>query len=245
MKKIISLLLVFALCVGAVCVLAACNDNTVEVNITNPPEMPSENPEIQIAGGWQINTETAGCDMPEGARGAFERAMSELDGAIYTPIAYLGSQVVAGTNYAFLCRTELVTEEPVISLSLVTVYNSLDGNASIREIVDVRIADYTENEDLDFNSALVGAWTPVADYPAKLSEEDQAAFDAAMEGLAGVDYTPLALMGTQLVAGRNLAFLCCAQSVTPDSAAVLAVVVVYAALDGTAEVTSISPISIG
>ena len=244
MKKIISLLLVIALCVGAVCVLAACDDNTVEINITNPPEMPSEIPEIEIVGGWQINTDTAGCDMPEEARGAFERAMSQLDGAIYTPIAYLGSQVVAGTNYAYLCRTELVTEEPVISLSLVTVYNNLDGNASIREITDVRITDYTENEDLDFD-ALVGGWTPVADYPAKLSEEDQAAFDAAMEGLAGVDYTPLALMGTQLVAGRNLAFLCCAQSVTPDSAAALAVVIVYAALDGTAEVTSIAPISIG
>ena len=257
MKRIISLLLVIALCIGAVCILAACESDEIEIEITDAPTLPDETtpavpdetvetPDLgEIVGGWEINADAAEADMPEEARAAFDKAMEELDGATHTPIAYLGSQVVAGTNYAYLCKTELVTADPVTKLTLVTVYNDLEGNASILDIVDVNIADYTEDAELDLDASLVGGWSPSADYPAKLNAEDQDAFDSAILGLTGVDYTPLALMGTQVVAGRNLAFLCCAQNVTPDSAAVLAVVVVYAALDGTSTVTSIAPFDIG
>ncbi len=250
MKRITSLLLVIALCVGAVFVLTACGNKGVEIEITNPPEipeLPSEMPEIDlIVGGWEINAKAPEADMPEEARAAFDLAMEELDSATYTPIAYLGSQVVAGTNYAYLCKTELVIADPVTELTLVTVYLDLNGNASILDVVNVDIADYTEEAELDFDPTLVGGWTPVADYPAKLDADDQEAFDAATEGMTGVEYTPLALMGSQVVAGRNLAFLCCARNVTPEQeGSRLAVMIVYAALNGTAEITSIAPFNIG
>jgi hypothetical protein len=52
---------------------------------------------------------------------------------------------------------------------------------------------------------------------AVLTEEAQSAFDKAMEGLVGVNYTPLALLGTQLVSGTNYSFLCEAAVVYPDA----------------------------
>lgn len=250
MKRIISLLLLFALCIGAVCTLSACESNAIVLEITDAPEIPPPPTEASdvspIVGGWEVNGDAAEAEMPEEAKVAFDEATYQLVGAIYTPIAYLGSQVVAGTNYAYLCKTELTTADPVTMLSLVTVYSDLDGNASIRDICDVNITDYTEDAELEFDPAeFVGGWTRGADYPAKLDADDQTAFDAAADGLTGVEYTPLALMGTQVVAGRNLAFLCCASTVTAEPANALAVVTVYAALDGTAEITSIAPFSIG
>jgi len=242
MKKIISLLLAAALCICVLCVLSACAKMDNSIEIAEAPDIPEETP---VLGGWSVNAGAPEAAMPEGARAAFDKATEELDGATHTPIAYLGSQVVAGINYAYLCKTELVTADPVTKLTLITVYNDLEGNASILNITDVNIADYTGNADLSFDAPLAGGWTPSADYPAKLDTADRDAFYTALDGLTGVDYTPLALMGSQVVAGRNLAFLCCAASVTPDAADTLAVVVVYAALDGTAEITSIAPFNIG
>lgn len=247
MKKLVSLLLVLALCLGAVCVLTACGEKapteaTAAELTDDPGALP---PAPGLVGGWEVNGEDVEADMPAEAKAAFDKAMEELDGATYTPIAYLGSQIVAGVNYAYLCKTTLVTAEPLTKLTLVKVYSDLEGGASILDIADVEIADYTENEELDFGSApLAGGWALSADYPAKLGESDQAAFDAATETLLGVDYTPLALMGKQVVAGENLAFLCCAESVTAEPVRALCVVTVYADLEGNFTVTSIAPFPI-
>lgn len=275
MKKLISLLVVIALCVGAVCVLTACGGETPAQPSSAPTEPsaapteaaesttdatelhtestedPNELPLVPgLLGGWQINTDDVEVDMPEEAKEAFDAAMAArsegmLDGDNYTPIAYLGSQVVSGTNYAYLCRTEVTDFTLVSSLKLVTVYRGLVSDASVLDVLNVNIEDYTDDVGLEFEPMLAGGWTPNKDYPAKLSEEEQAAFDAATAELAGVSYTPLALMGTQLVAGRNLAFLCCAESATEEPMYLLAVIVVYADLDGDYTITSLSPFYIG
>ena len=52
---------------------------------------------------------------------------------------------------------------------------------------------------------LSGGWTPSAD-PA-VTEELQVVFDKGLEGLVGVGYTPVAYLGSQVVAGTNHAFL--------------------------------------
>ena len=52
---------------------------------------------------------------------------------------------------------------------------------------------------------LSGGWTPSAD-PA-VTEELQALFEKGLEGLVGVGYTPVAYLGSQVVAGTNHAFL--------------------------------------
>ena len=93
-----------------------------------------------ITGGWTINTEYTDPAMPDGAKAAFEKAMEGFTGVGYTPIAFLGSQVVAGVNYAYLCAATTVTAAPVTSLKIVKVYRDLSGNASITSIEDFSIA---------------------------------------------------------------------------------------------------------
>lgn len=63
---------------------------------------------------------------------------------------------------------------------------------------------------------LVGGWTPAED-PA-ITDEMLELFNKATEGLLGMNYVPVALLGTQVVAGRNVAILCQATAVVPNAA---------------------------
>ena len=92
-------------------------------------------------------------------------------------------------------------------------------------------------------SALVGGWTEAEG--ARLSDEAGAAFSKALEGLTGVSYEPLALLGTQLVSGTNYCILCQATVVYPGAAPYYALVYVYADLQGNAELLNIVALDIG
>ena len=91
--------------------------------------------------------------------------------------------------------------------------------------------------------AKVGGWTLTDD--GALTQEAQSAFDKAMEGLVGVNYTPLALLGTQLVSGTNYSLLCEATVVYPDAQPYYAVVTLYQDLQGKAEVKNIVALDLG
>ena len=93
-----------------------------------------------IAGGWNVNDEFGEAAIPAEAQAAFDKAMEGFAGVGYTPVAYLGSQLVAGHNYAFLCKSTTVTATPVTNLKVVVVYKALDGTASIKDIKDIDVA---------------------------------------------------------------------------------------------------------
>ena len=91
--------------------------------------------------------------------------------------------------------------------------------------------------------ASLGGWTLTPG--AELSEEALAAFGKAMDGLVGVSYEPLALVGTQLVSGTNYCILCQAQVVVPNAVPYYALVYVYADLQGEAQILSIVNLDLG
>ena len=91
--------------------------------------------------------------------------------------------------------------------------------------------------------AAVGGWT--LNDSGELSAEAKAAFDKAMEGLMGVNYTPVALLGTQLVSGTNYSILAEATVVYPDAQPYYAVVTVYEDLQGKAEIRNIAALDLG
>ncbi|MCQ2421332.1 MAG: hypothetical protein MJ118_09365, partial [Clostridia bacterium] len=162
----------------------------------------------------------------------------------FTPVAYLGSQVVAGVNYAYLCKEVTVTAQPVTKLVVVVVYKDLQGEVSVTSVEDVNLAECTAESETEFRPAnFAGGWTLNTE-AAKLPEGAKAAFEKAMEGLLGVGYTPLACMGSQVVAGANYAILCTAKTVTAEPAAALAVVVVNAPVSGDAQILRICGFSI-
>ena len=67
-------------------------------------------------------------------------------GVDYVPVAYLGSQVVAGTNHCFLCRATVVYPGAQPTLALVYVWEKLDGTAEILSIADLDIASLRDAE---------------------------------------------------------------------------------------------------
>ena len=64
----------------------------------------------------------------------------DLVGVNYVPVAYLGSQVVAGTNHCFLCKATVVYPNAVPSYTLVYIHEDLEGNATIMQSTDIDIA---------------------------------------------------------------------------------------------------------
>lgn len=199
----------------------------------------------EIAGGWAINTTCGNVIIPDEAREALSLAASELLGAEYAPIAYLGSQVVAGTNYAFLCKVTTVTPDPLTKLAVVVVYKDLDGAAEITDVNDVDITAYTSDSSIAFPGAgITGGWAIWNESTGLLPKSANDAFNAATAELTGVSYNPAALLGTQVVAGVNYAILCAATLLSSEPSTALAVVIVNAPVDGEASVLSVANFNI-
>ena len=98
--------------------------------------IPTAVAEEQIVGGW---TPADDPTVTQERSNLFYNALGKLVGVEYTPVAYLGSQVVAGTNHAFLCRA--VTAYPGSletdpAYAMVYLYEDLSGQVSILSIAD-------------------------------------------------------------------------------------------------------------
>ena len=113
---------------------------------------------------------------------AFEKATEDLDGYRYDVAAVLGSQIVAGTNYLYLCRAEMVVPDAKPEYVILKVYEGLEGNAEITG--SLRLLE--GKEGWEYNDA-----NPYMDE----NEEVNDAFDKALEGLTGVEYKPIAYIG--------------------------------------------------
>lgn len=87
----------------------------------------------QLLGGWtDVEDGTLTKELIE----LFQKASEGYTGLNLTPLELLATQVVAGTNYRFLCDSTTVTAEPVEAKKIVTVYEDLEGNASIINVED-------------------------------------------------------------------------------------------------------------
>lgn len=190
----------------------------------------------KIPGGWSVNGEAASTLTDEEAA-IFESAIQELLGVSYTPVVVLATQLVAGTNYAFLCSGVTVIPNATPEWYVVTVYKDLKGNAAVISIEDIELDDIETLDNLD-TAAKVGAWKVAEpEEPAELPEKAQAAFEKAAENWVGVGFSPIALLGTQIVAGTNYKVLCYGTTVTKDPVTSLYVIDIYEDLEGEAKIT--------
>ncbi len=93
-----------------------------------------------VLGGWSVAENTG---ITEENQAVFDKAMEGLVGVNYKHIAYLGSQVVAGTNHCFLATATVVYPNAVPTLVLVYIYEDLQGNATITNIAPLDIAAFS------------------------------------------------------------------------------------------------------
>ncbi len=84
-----------------------------------------------------------------------------------------------------------------------------------------------------------GGWENVLHEAVELPAEAQAVFEKATDGLDGAQYIPVALLSTQVTAGKNYCILCQIASETPGVASTWTLVYIYADLQGNAEITNI------
>ena len=92
--------------------------------------------EAPLAGGWTPSADPAVTDE---IKAIVDKALEGLVGVNYIPVAFLGSQVVAGTNYAVLCQAAVVYPGAEPYYVIIYVYRDLEGNASILNIADFDI----------------------------------------------------------------------------------------------------------
>ena len=182
--------------------------------------------------GREIILHAAACLMAAGlsplavtrsaeVKALLEKATAELDGADYTPVAYLGTQVVAGTNHLLICKVTPVVPDAVSTYALVTIYEDLKGEANITEV---------QNNDAEAGVLdAPGGWQDTESL--EVTKESLEALRLASQKLTGATYSPVALLGTQVVAGTNYRMLCTVTPVTPNAEPKYEIVVISVDVD--------------
>ena len=99
-----------------------------------------------MLGSYEINVQVG--KLPQKVASYFDETMGKLLGAVYTPVAYLGSQIVAGQNHCFLARATVVYPGAQPYYALVFIYESLDGQTKITNIAELDIAAYAQPEEV-------------------------------------------------------------------------------------------------
>ena len=181
---------------------------------------------VTLPGGWSRAESPV---IVEELKELIEKAAAKKMGMKYIPVAFLGRQIVAGTNYTVLCRIAPVVPNAVETYAVVYIYANLQGDAEITEVQELDVE--TQINDLP------GGWSQ-AETP-EITEDLQETFDAALAGLLGVNHTPIALLSTQVVRGTNYCFLCESTVVHPGAETPYTLVYIHADLDGSASLTEI------
>lgn len=239
-KKAILFMLIAAM---AIC-MSACGGSKTDTTSDTASDTTSSVPEessAPVTGGWAIDDQDLQVKLPEDVEKAFKKATEALTGATLEPVAYVGSQVVAGTNYMVLCRATSSTENPETKYQMAVIYADLEGNAEVTSLKDFDITKYTEGEGKRDFEQLSGGWSASSDaVGAGLPENAKKAYDEALETVCWewAETEPLACLGSQVVAGTNYAILCKGKLTEDESAEQIFVAVIYEDLDGNANVSN-------
>lgn len=228
MKKVLSVLLALSLTMS----LVACGSTNAKTTQESSSAKPAASDSSTLSdaehleGGWEQPVSTV---VTEEQKALLERATQELDGAQYAAVACLGTQVVAGTNHRLLCTVTPVVPDAVSNYAIVTLYEDLEGNVELTEVI--------ESTEEAPKEGLAGGWT--APESPELTEEVLSVFNKATEDVEGTSYSPVVLMGTQVVAGTNYRFLCEAHPGIHEGETEYDILTVYEDLEGNVELTDV------
>ena len=251
MKKLVAVLMTVAM----VTAMAGCKktQETMKVSTTTPTTITTvatkETGNIKIeqlksskrtedpnmlgqAGGWDGNIENIDINKNAEAKAALDKATAGLTGMSFEGIYLLGKQIVAGTNYCFLCKGTATVPDAIPGYYLVYVYEDLSSNASV-----LKIDPLLEVPE----AGLCGGWgVNTGDVAIDKNAEVKSAYEKALSSIlmTGGEMEPVAYLGNQVVAGMNYLLLCRVKAVVEDPSTELVLVTVYADLDGNATITT-------
>lgn len=153
-------------------------------------------------GSWEVKVAVDA--VPQKVATAIGELSEQLIGAEYKPIAYLGSQVVNGTNHAVLAEQTILTGKDTKNV-VILIFNEKPNEMKATLVNIERV--------IEQGGELGGIAVDVkTDIPAEAKE----AFDKAFEGFVGSKVKPFALLGTQVVKGVDYMFAAEVTSVTAE-----------------------------
>lgn len=166
-------------------------------------------------GGWTANVIVGG--MPEAIATAIGKLGEQLIGAEYTPIAYLGSQVVNGVNHAVLAEQTILSGKDTKNI-VVLVFNEKQVQGALPEVTLVNIERVLEG-GAPMGGLQINAST-------EIPEDAQKALDSVLTNFVGSSIKPFAYLGQQVVKGINYVFAAEVTPVYPDAETSIEIVTV-------------------
>ena len=157
----------------------------------------AENNSDSLVGAYNTNLVSFSIKDNPDAMSAFEAAFPNgYNYTHYEPIALLGTQVVSGTNYLYLCKSTWTDYQENVSFVLLQIYQDLSGKSQVvgSAILFPTEESREEGEDYIDNT---GSFLP-ENIPAI-----QNAFEEAVPDDENVSYIPLAYIGKHSQEGKS------------------------------------------
>lgn len=155
-------------------------------NKSNPP----------LVGAYNTNLASFSLKDNPDAMNAFEAAFPNgYNYTHYEPIALLGTQVVSGTNYLYLCKSTWTDYQENVSFVLLQIYQDLSGKSEVMGSAILFPTEESREEGEDYIDN-TGSYLP-ENIPAI-----QNAFTEAVPDNENVSYIPLAYIGKHTQEGK-------------------------------------------
>lgn len=159
-------------------------------------EQAKNNTNAQLLGAYNTNLVSFSIKDNPDAMNAFEAAFPNgYNYTHYEPIALLGTQVVSGTNYLYLCKSTWTDYQENVSFVLLQIYQDLSGKSEVMGSAILFPTEESEEDGEDY-SYNTGSYLP-ENIPAI-----QNAFKEAVPDDENAYYIPLAYIGKHTQEGK-------------------------------------------
>ena len=156
----------------------------------------AKNNSDSLVGAYNTNLVSFSIKDNPDAMNAFEAAFPNgYNYTHYEPIALLGTQVVSGTNYLYLCKSTWTDYQENVSFVLLQIYQDLSGKSEVMGSAILFPTEESEEDGEDY-SYNTGSYLP-ENIPAI-----QNAFKEAVPDDENAYYIPLAYIGKHTQEGK-------------------------------------------
>ena len=156
----------------------------------------AENNSNSLVGAYNTNLVSFSMKDNPDAMNAFEAAFPNgYNYTHYEPIALLGTQVVSGTNYLYLCKSTWTDYQENVSFVLLQIYQDLSGKSEVMGSAILFPTEESREEGEDYIDN-TGSYLP-ENIPAI-----QNAFNQTVKNNENVSYIPLAYIGKHTQEGK-------------------------------------------
>ena len=159
-------------------------------------EQAKNNTNAQLLGAYNTNLVSFSIKDNPDAMNAFEAAFPNgYNYTHYEPIALLGTQVVSGTNYLYLCKSTWTDYQENVSFVLLQIYQDLSGKSEVTGSAILFPTEESEEdgEDYSYNTG---------SYLQENIPAIQNAFKEAVPDDENAYYIPLAYIGKHTQEGK-------------------------------------------